>query len=181
MSKIAWYVNLMETAPLPSGPQANIPDEAWVHVRNALIRFFLGKLFDPEDCTQETLTRVTAWLATGKPINGDNGFEKLCFGFARNVLREYRTRQQRTHTQLLTDVPVGENRTRGMNSVDSSVFLDQALGRVSSYDRKLILDAENLSQDELAKTYHTSKETVAVWVFRARERLRTQLRSMGGL
>jgi DNA-directed RNA polymerase specialized sigma24 family protein len=164
----------MDPTPLPPSPP-DISDEAWLHVFSALVRYFTGKLPNPEDLAQMTLMRVAACLRKGKIIEGDHGFEKFCFGFGRNVLQEERRRK--IPEQLPEDrnqaSPV--NKTRGLNSVEARIFLLQALSQLSPEDQELIEDAENMSSEQLEKKYGKSK---SVKLFRARKRLQERLREM---
>src|SRR5689334_2021793 len=126
--------------PTPPEPES-ISDETWAHVRSALIRFFSGKLRDPEDPAQETITRVQVWLKKGNTVHGISGIEKLCFGFAKNVLHEARERANRAPAPLPEDLSASNNLTKGLNSSESRALLHQALDRLSVGDRQLIIDA----------------------------------------
>jgi RNA polymerase sigma factor (sigma-70 family) len=173
MGKIACCVKLMDATPLPPRPP-DITDDAWRHVSSALVRYFTGKLPNPEDLAQVTLMRVAAWLREGNMIEGDHGFERVCFGFARKILLEEQRRRRKIPEQLPEDrdqaSPV--NKTRGLNSVEARILLLQALSQLSPEDQELIEDAENMSSEELEKKYGKSK---SVKLFRARKRLREML------
>lgn len=162
--------------PTPTEPES-ISDETWAHLRSALVRFFSGKLRDPEDQAQETITRVQVWLKKGNTVQGNSGIEKLCFGFAKNVLHEGRERANRAPAPLPEDFSASSNLTKGLNSSECRALLHQTLDRLSVRDGQLIIDAENLSPEQLAEKYGQPKRLLAVRLFRARERLRALLES----
>jgi DNA-directed RNA polymerase specialized sigma24 family protein len=166
-----------------SGRQ-DIPNEAWEDARKRLIFYFShhgGS--DPQDLAQEALTRLLGWLSTGKKIEGVNGFQKLCYGFAKNVLYEDKDTPNRQTEPLDEDVKATANTTRGLNSNESRILVGELLARLSPEDRQLVLAAECMDPKHLATRFGTSVKNVNVKVFRARQRLRniaqTEMKSTG--
>jgi len=156
----------------PSG-RREVSEDAWTQARTTLVFYFSHHGgASPEDLAQETLKRLVAWLNAGNQIDGDSGFLKLCFGFARNVLREARDSRIRPTESLEFDLAAPVNKTMGLNSNDSAVFVKEMLSLLSPPDRELVLAAELMSPLQLAERFSDSVGNINVRVFRARERLR---------
>ncbi len=173
----------MARASPPSG-RDQIADEAWEQAHATLVFYFSHHSgVNPEDLAQETLTRLVEWLGKGNIIDGDRGFQKLCYGFARNVLRESKGRHARQPEQLDFDIAGVVNKTWGLDSNETSILVRELLGLLAPQDRELVLAAELMGPSMLAQKFGTSVANINVKVFRARERLRkvvdSQRRSTG--
>lgn len=170
----------MAQASPPPG-QNKIAEEAWEQAHTTLVFYFShhGGV-NPNDLAQETLARLVEWLGRGNKIDGDSGFQKLCYGFARNVLRESNDRRIKQSDQLDSDVATAVNKTWGLNSNETAIFVTELLALLSSQDRELILAAELMDPALLAQRFGTSVSNVNLKVFRARERLRKLANSQRG-
>lgn len=126
----------------------------------------------PEDLAQETLKRLVVWLDAGNQIDGESGFLKLCFGFARNVLREAKDSRIRRAESLEFDLPAPANTTMGLNSNDAAVLVKELLSLLSAPDRELVLAAELMSPHQLSERFLDSVGNINVRVCRVRERFR---------
>jgi DNA-directed RNA polymerase specialized sigma24 family protein len=165
-------MNLMAEECPRSEPE-KIADDAWKQLRTALILFFSHHgIVNPDDLAQDTLARVIDWLGKGNRIAGDNGIRKLCYGFARNVLREAKDPRVRQMEQLKGDVAAPVQKTLGLNSNDARIYVEELLGLLSREDREIILAAERTTPVQLAKEFNIPVAILSVRVFRARERLR---------
>jgi DNA-directed RNA polymerase specialized sigma24 family protein len=110
----------------------SIPHETWVHASKALTYFFRGKgVPNPEDLAQETL--MTVWSRDDYQFEKEDDFLKICYGFAKNILREsYRT--NRKHAAEGANVSV-ESRVRGVQGLEGNearVFLEEVYHRADA-------------------------------------------------
>jgi DNA-directed RNA polymerase specialized sigma24 family protein len=149
-----------------------ISDEDWEQARRSLLSYFCcHRAVSPDDMAQETLTRVLEWLERGNNIDGDSGFQKLCYGFARNLQRESNDKRKQSEP-LDFDVPAGANTTLGLNSRESGILLNELLAQLSPADRELLLAIEVMNPAILALRLGTSVPRLNVKVFRVRRRVR---------
>jgi DNA-directed RNA polymerase specialized sigma24 family protein len=163
----------------PLAAQEGISDEAWEEAKSRL-NFYFGHHggASREDQCQETLTRVLSWIRAGNQIEGKDGFQKLCYGFARKVLLESLERSRRKQTdQLDSDLPDKEGKTLGLSRREVAVWLNEILALLSPPDREIILAAEVMDAALLAKTFGTTVPNATLRLCRARKRLRRLMES----
>ena len=135
-----------------------------------------------QELAQDTLTRVFFWLQReGNKIEGDNGFMKTCFGFARNIMHEVHNQRSRAAQELPAGLSTSGNKTLGLFGVEASVFLGEVLRQLPARDRELILNAESVPQEKLAEQMGIPLATLRVWLHRARNKLKKLLRRPPGL
>ena len=157
----------------PTQPGSHFPDEEWARARTNLIYYFSrhGHTNAP-DLAQDTVTRVLVWLDRGGSITGQDGLMKTIYGFARNVHRENVAARNRILHELPQEVPAEENETLRLNTREAARMLEQVLERLPAAERKLILLAEQMSQQELAERMNVPISTLRVWLYRTRHKLR---------
>lgn len=110
----------------------SIPTAKWVHVHKALIYFFTGKgVSNPEDMAQETL--MTVWSREDYQFENEDDFLKVCYGFARNILREgYRADRKHAAEELDLSVESRVQRIQGLAGNEVSVFLEEVWRRADA-------------------------------------------------
>jgi len=151
----------------------------WKSARQRLIFFFSRRGSSAaEDLAQETIARVMIWLNRGEhTIEGEGGFEKTIYGFARNVLLEQGKRNRLNQVEFPEGLATASNKTLGLNSLEAARLLAQLLGELSKDERNLITAAEFLAPEELARQRGVSIGALRVSLHRAREKLRRMLDS----
>ncbi|MGJ5814530.1 RNA polymerase sigma factor [Paludibaculum fermentans] len=160
----------------------NIPDQEWEQIRSRLGFYFAHHgTADPEDLAQDTLSRVIVWLQDGNRIEGKDGLAKLCYGFARNVLREQRPSRPKQTDPIDSDIPERPNKSFGLASSETAILVRQVLGRLPGPDREIILSAELMTPAAMAAVFRTSVPNINLRLCRARQRFRRGLRSALGL
>jgi DNA-directed RNA polymerase specialized sigma24 family protein len=110
----------------------SIPTAKWVHAHKALIYFFTGKgVSNPEDMAQETL--MTVWSREDYQFDNEDDFLKVCYGFARNILREgYRVDRKHAAEELDLSVESRVQRIQGLAGNEVSVFLEEVCRRADA-------------------------------------------------
>lgn len=113
----------------------SIPDEKWVHAHKALVQFFTHKgILNPEDMAQETLT--TLWARENYQFEKEEDFLRVCYGFAKNILREgYRINRKYAAEELDPSVESPEQGIQGVQGLEGSevnVFLEEVCRRAEA-------------------------------------------------
>jgi RNA polymerase sigma factor (sigma-70 family) len=147
----------------------------WEGAHARILSFFAHRrCLEADDLTQETLMRAIRWLSSeGNSINGEDGFVKLLYGFARNVLLEhYRRQNEHVRRELpIDDIP--ENPKQVPNAdPDNILAMKQAFSRLSAEERDCLYRAEFQAPEKAAGELGIPLATFRVKVCRARKRLR---------
>ena len=110
----------------------SIPTVKWVHAHKALVYFFTGKGFsNPEDMAQETL--MTVWSREDYQFENEDDFLKVCYGFAKNILREgYRVSRKYAAEELNLSVESHVHGIQGLEGSEVSVFLEEVCRRANA-------------------------------------------------
>lgn len=147
--------------------------------------FFVGEASVAEDLAQETFARAVVVLPS---FDGRAAFSTWLFGIALNVARNFiRERQtQRRAEQRLADVEAlrgGPDVARAHLQQARKAALYAALAELSEPLREafVLRELEELSMAEAAARARVSANTMAVRVFRAREKIREALTREGWL
>lgn len=165
----------------PERTAENIPDETWERLRRSLQFYFSRRgCSDHEELAQDTVDRVWTWLAKGNTLHGANALEKFAFGVARRVRLEHLKDRFKSTTELSDAFAAPENRTHGLNSFELSAELDWAMAQLTPAERDILVDDQRLTRDQMAEEYGEAKNTIAVWVHRAKEKLRGLLNDSRG-
>jgi DNA-directed RNA polymerase specialized sigma24 family protein len=109
-----------------------ITTEKWVHARKVLVHFFTRKgVLNPEDMAQETLMAV--WSREDYQFENEDDFLKVCYGFARNILRDgYRVDRKHAAEELDLSVESPVQGVQGLEGSEVSVFLDEVCRRADA-------------------------------------------------
>jgi RNA polymerase sigma factor (sigma-70 family) len=161
-----------DTAKKPD--RSSFPEYDWSEARRTLIFYFSRRgMMNSEDLAHETLTRLLNWLhRENHVIQGEAGFMKTAYGFARNVLLEKFREQSHLTEELSEDIPAAVDRVRGLDTQEAIAYLHELLQQLPERDRQLIVDAEKKSQPDIAEEMGVPLSTLRVWLHRAREKLR---------
>lgn len=110
----------------------SIPDEKWVHAHKALVQFFIHKgILNPEDMAQETLT--TLWSREDYEFEKEEDFLRVCYGFAKNILREgYRISRKHAAEELDPAVESPVQNVQGLGGSEVNVFLEEVCRRAEA-------------------------------------------------
>ena len=103
----------------------SIPAEMWVHAHKALVQFFTHKgVLNPEDMAQETL--MTLWSRKDYHFDKEEDFLKVCYGFAKNILREgYRVSRKYAAEELDLSVESHVQGIQGLEGNEARIFLEE--------------------------------------------------------
>lgn len=148
----------------------SIPPEQWVHAQKALVYFFTHKgILNSEDMAQETL--MTVWSREDYQFEKEDDFLKVCYGFARNILREgYRTDRKHTAEELDLSLKSRVQGIRGLAGTEVSVFLEEVRRRADAE-----LDGEERAAIQAAIDRDSQDQPVdskgRVRLYRARKKL----------
>jgi DNA-directed RNA polymerase specialized sigma24 family protein len=110
----------------------SIPAEMWVHAHKALVQFFTHKdVLNPEDLAQETL--MTLWSRNDYLFDKEEDFLKVCYGFAKNILRDgYRVSRKYAAEELDLSVESHVQGIQGLEGSEVSVFLEEVCRRANT-------------------------------------------------
>jgi DNA-directed RNA polymerase specialized sigma24 family protein len=110
----------------------SIPPDTWVHAHKALVHFFTRKgVSNPEDMAQETL--MTLWSREDYQFEKEDDFLKVCYGFAKNILREgYRVNRKHAAEELDLSVESPSQGIQGLEGSEVSVFLEEVCRRANA-------------------------------------------------
>lgn len=126
-----------------------------------------------DDLVHDTFARVLRYRTS---FRGDGSFRGWLFGIARNVL--YRTRDaDADHAPVRDDVPASDDVDRRLELRDRVRVVEDALWRLSTEDRELILlgRVEGIPYREIGRMLNCTEGAVKVRMFRALRRLTQQL------
>ena len=151
----------------------SIPPEKWVHAHKVLVHFFTRKgMLNPEDMAQETL--MTRWSREDYEFEKDDDFLRVCYGFAKNVLREgYRTslKHAAEELDLCVESPIqGIRGIQGLEGSEVSVFLEEFCQRANAelqLEERAAIQAA-IHRDSQGPAVDTKQR---VRLYRARKRL----------
>jgi RNA polymerase sigma factor (sigma-70 family) len=164
------------TSAMSSGlnPEQRFAEFDWETARRKLLSYFSRRgLVNAEDLTQETLTRIVKWLGEDHTIEGQDGFMKTVFGFARMVRLEDTKKARVSAEPLPGDLPAGTIATRGLNTQETIQVLRQILEKLPGKERDLILDWERgVPQEKMAADRNIPLSTLRVQLHRVREKIR---------
>lgn len=152
----------------------SIPEGDWAEARRKLIFFFAhSRMHNAEDLAQEVLALV--WRREDYNFGSDEEFLRVCYGFARNVLRAARREEaRRASTRLEESHLKMESGSEQLNPAEISILYDQAVfigeTRLRQDDWRLIQAIA--SDDKPGKPLENKKR---VRLHRARKRLRRLL------
>lgn len=127
-----------------------------------------------QDLTQETF--IKAFLHIKRVKNYEHFRPWLC-RIARNVVYDFFRKEKRHHTVSIDDV--GEIAgQQGMEKTRKKMIMQDALARLSERDRMLLTLAyyQGLTLAEAADVLEISEDNAKVALYRARKRLRKELR-----
>ena len=149
-------------------------DELFSRYKQALFGFFRRRVSDPahaEELTQETFLGV---LRASTRYAPDARFRTYLYAIALNILRADR-RKAAFRAMFWTTATSLEPSVR--NTLDTELFLRQALAKLESTDREILLlrEFEQLSYAEISGLLQLPVNTVRSRLFRARAALREVL------
>jgi DNA-directed RNA polymerase specialized sigma24 family protein len=110
----------------------SIPPEKWVHARKALIYFFSRRgSSNPEDLAHDTL--VTMWSREDYQFEKEEHFLRVCYGFAKNILREgYRTNRKHAVEAPIDSVESSVRGIQGLEGDEARIFLEEVCRRADA-------------------------------------------------
>ena len=148
----------------------SIADEKWVHAHKALIYFFTRRgAANPEDMAQETLMAV--WSRKDYQFENEDDFLKVCYGFARNILREsFRDSSKHAAEELDLSVKSRVQSVQGLAGNEVSVFLREVCRRA---DMELEEEEQAAIQAAIDRDGldHPVEGKLRVRLYRARKKL----------
>jgi RNA polymerase sigma-70 factor (ECF subfamily) len=150
-------------------------DELFSRYKQPLFGFFRRRVADPaqaEELTQETFVGVLRASSRYKP---DALFRTYLYAIGLNILRAHRRKAAFRNTFWVAPTASREPAVR--NSLDAELFLRQALGKLETKDREILLlrEFEQLSYAEISELLRLPVNTVRSRLFRARTALRDLL------
>ncbi|HEY2390229.1 MAG TPA: hypothetical protein VGK22_03575 [Candidatus Angelobacter sp.] len=155
----------------------SVAPEAWAHAREALVFYFSrhhGRS-DAEDLAQETL--LALWNREDYEFEREEDFLKVCYGFARHILKEgYRESRRHAGEPLDASTPAPQNELSGLRATEARILLDEVceIGRslLRGKDWQMIEQAADISPASMAKKFKTGNaNNVRVRLHRARRKL----------
>ena len=150
-------------------------DVLFSRYKQALYGFFRRRVFDPahaEELTQETFVGV---LRASTRYAPDARFRTYLYAIALNILRA--DRRKAAFRNMFWAAPRNATEPSVRNTLDSDLFVRQALTKLENTDREILLlrEFEQLSYAEISELLHLPVNTVRSRLFRARTALREVL------
>jgi len=140
-----------------------------LHAR--LIRFFeWNHCTCPEDLAQESLMRCTRRLAEGQPVYANDPVNYI-FGFAKNVLKEWRERRQEDQLQDYDPSPQPGNPAR-MNQIERAIYLKQCLASLSVREREILVAYYSGTGEAVCRRHHLTPLGLRLRVHRIKKKLK---------
>jgi RNA polymerase sigma-70 factor, ECF subfamily len=146
--------------------------ELFSRYKQPMFGFFLRRLRDPaqaEELTQETFLAV---LRASSHYEPSATFRTYLYAIGFNILRAHR---RKAAFRAMFRGAEGEDREpSGRNTMDTDVWLREAVNRLERMDREVLLlrEFEQLSYAEIAELLRLPLNTVRSRLFRARTALR---------
>jgi RNA polymerase sigma factor (sigma-70 family) len=154
----------------------------WAGASRTLVFFFShhGPRDEADNLAQITIARLWEKLLDGMEITGDNGFQRILYGFAHNILKEA-WRDMAALKRELGEVPTDEKllaRSTISSDPQVSIVWQEALEQLSERDQFIIIESESKGRKEenIAADLGISVKAYRVALTRAREKLKTILR-----
>jgi RNA polymerase sigma-70 factor (ECF subfamily) len=134
----------------------------------------VGNYHISEDLTQDTFVKVFLNI---KKVKNEQHFRAWICTIARNTTRDHFRREKR-HPTISLDVVGEQSGQPGLEMTRRGMIIQDALGRLSERDRMLLTLAyyERMSLAEVAEIMRLTEQNVKVCLFRARKRLRKELK-----
>jgi RNA polymerase sigma factor (sigma-70 family) len=127
-----------------------------------------------QDLSQDTF--IKAFLNIHK-VKGEKHFRAWLCTIARNIARDYLRKLKRKPTISLeeTNAPVAQS---DIKNTRRQIIIQDALARLNEHDRMLLTLAyfQGFKLSEVAQATKVSEKSIKVRLFRARQRLRKELR-----
>ena len=105
----------------------NIPNELWAQARQRLIFFFSRRLGiqNADDPAQDTLLAI--WAREDYEFAQPEDFFKVCFGFARNILKEKYRENLKSSGEIEIDPEIEKafSDVKGLKGPEASAFLGE--------------------------------------------------------
>jgi RNA polymerase sigma-70 factor (ECF subfamily) len=154
--------------------------ELFSRYRQPMFGFFRRRLRDPaqaEELTQETFLAV---LRASSHYEPSATFRTYLYAIGFNVLRAHRRKaafRAMFHGAMFEGVGRGDREAAARNTMDTDVWLRDAVNRLERMDREILLlrEFEQLSYAEIAELLRLPLNTVRTRLFRARTALRDLL------
>jgi DNA-directed RNA polymerase specialized sigma24 family protein len=151
----------------------SIPADLWVYARKCLVFYFYRRHrpANAEDLAQETL--MTIWSREDYLFEKEEDFLKICYGFARHILRQgVRTELKHCGDELSPDVEHPDQNVQGLQGHEVRIFLDEVRQKA---EEELMADELALIEDALNREGHGPPVApkFRVTLHRARKRLAT--------
>ncbi len=145
-------------------------EELFDRYREPLYGFFRRRLSTPsraEDLTQETFLAVIHAAVRYEPRASVRSY---LYGIAFNLLLSERRKQSRNVESIVNREPASS-----ASSPDTSVWVQQALGKLDETEREILMlrEYEQLSYDEIARLLRIPVNTVRSRLFRSRNALKS--------
>jgi DNA-directed RNA polymerase specialized sigma24 family protein len=147
----------------------SIPQPLWEHVRQCLIFYFSRRhgIAEAEDLAHETL--LTVWNRRDYEFEKEEDFPRVCYAFARRILRErYREMQHHPSVELDPDLRLPVSDMGGLTDTELSIFVKEVLrvgeSELREKDWKLI-------ENSLNSHSQSNTGNLRVYLHRARKRL----------
>jgi DNA-directed RNA polymerase specialized sigma24 family protein len=132
----------------------NIPNELWAQARQVLIFYFTRRfgIQNAEDLAQDTLLAI--WTREDYEFAEREDFLKVCFGFARNILKEGYRENLKVSGEIEIDPEFEEvvPYVKGLKGPEVSAFLEQvkrcAEEELAPKDQQLLDNAIKGNEDD---------------------------------